>query len=59
MPAPKNNRYAAKPEAAKIWKKGRLTLDLGEDLHRRVAAAADAAGEPMARWIRRLLEANS
>ena len=52
MAAPKDNKFAEKPEAEKMAGKGRLVVDLG-DLKSRVVRAAQ--GRKVVDWIQEVL----
>lgn len=55
MSAPKGNRYAAKPEGAKLSRKGRVTCDLGP-LKARAVRAASRRGQKLTAWVREAVE---
>lgn len=55
MPAPKGNQFAAKAPEERIWRRGRITADLGA-LKARCQRAAQARKLKLTAWIREKLD---
>ena len=51
MPAPKGNKYAAKPASERLSRMGRITCDLGDAMKDDVHRAAEAAGDTLTAWV--------